>query len=126
MFGGNNWFAEEESDRNVYSGEFTSIKINSYSHPLLLYQYRIETYLMIHQFLARTRNSIPVSEFSDYVLEMTQEDERSISHLVREFSVKFCLLAILSYLCLIYVILEYSEFQVPQLHLTLWLVSLTT
>ena len=52
--------------------------------------------LMIHQFLARTRNSIPVSEFSDYVLEMTQEDERSISHLVREFSVKFCLLVILS------------------------------
>ena len=96
MFGGNDWFAEEESDCNVYSGEFTSIKIRSYSHPLLLYQYRIETYLMIHQFLARTRNSIPVSEFSDYVLEMTQEDERSISHLVREFLVKFCLLAILS------------------------------
>ena len=100
VFGGNDWFAEEESDRNseerVYSGEFTSIKINSYSHSLLLYQYRIETYLTIHQFLARTRNSIPVSEFSDYVLEITQEDERSISHLVREFSVKFCLLAILS------------------------------
>ena len=38
MFGGNDWFAEEESDRNseerVYSGEFTSIKINSYSHSL--------------------------------------------------------------------------------------------
>ena len=97
MFGGNDWFAEEESEeKHVYSGEFTSIKINSYSHPLLLYQYRIETYLMIHQFLAQTRNSIPVSEFSDYVLEITQEDERSISHLVREFSVKFCLLAILS------------------------------
>ena len=41
VFGGNDWFAEEESDCNVYSGEFTSIKIHSYSHPLLLYQYRI-------------------------------------------------------------------------------------
>ena len=44
-------------------------------------------YLTISLFLAPMRNSIPVSEFCDYVLEMTQEDERNISHLAREFSV---------------------------------------
>ena len=36
MFGGNDWFAEEESEeKHVYSGEFTSITIHSYFHSII-------------------------------------------------------------------------------------------
>ena len=42
-----------------------------------------------HFFPVPIRSDIPVSEFPDYVMEMTEEDDSNSNSLIREFSVSF-------------------------------------
>ena len=49
-------------------------------------------------FSAQIKNSVPIKEFPDYVLEMTHEDRYESTHLAREFSVN---MELRSFLCFI-------------------------
>ena len=53
----------------------------------------------IISFTAPIRSKIPLSEFPDYVIEMTDEDDSNSTGLMREFSVSLIALAIIEVWC---------------------------
>ena len=54
-------------------------------------------------FAVPVRSNIPVAEFSDYVLEMTLEDDYNNTPLTRQFSVGWCVNVVIIYILSMYV-----------------------